>query len=197
MNSGSRWLVRALVVMILLVGTLTAAALGQGRPAHISIIGPPAPVGSLRELWTKTPVVVLATALEVGPSELHNKTVVKFQFFDVDEVLKDEDGVLKNHRIRVIHEGGTGTFAGEVYETRGSDGPPPKGGQQVVLFLSRGKSGFFAVPFGPGGTYPVTDKVTDAITLSLTAQKFPEFSGRREINKNDFLTLLHDLAAGR
>jgi hypothetical protein len=90
----------------------------------------------------------------------------------------------------VIHEGGTGTFGGEEYETRGSDGPPPKAGQQVVLFLSRGKSGFFAVPFGPGGTYPVTDKVTDAITLSLTAQEFPEFSGRREINKNDFLTLL-------
>ena len=115
------------------------------RPDAMTFIGVPRPAGSLAEFFARTPVVLLGTAGALRPPEIERDSeVVSSRSFEIDEVLKDDSGVLKPGVVVTLKQGGgTVVVNGRAFQTRPLDEPallPP--GVQAVLFLAGGPDAF-------------------------------------------------------
>lgn len=198
MNRARLWATLSLGLLLIATGlSFSVQALYQKPRPRPTFIGPPLPISSLQQLWSRTPVVVLATAFETMPAQLHGGIAVQPQFFEVDEVLKDPSEALKGKRIRVHHLSGSVVAGGEEHVTKSDAARPPAAGQQAVLFLAPETGNAFVIPYGNGGLFAVTDKATETIAITGHALAFPEFSGRPTIAKADLLQLLRALAVSR
>jgi hypothetical protein len=187
------------------------AAAAQEKP-QLTVIGPPRPVASLKHLWDRTPVVVLATAREPLEAQLApDGLVFRFQPFDIEEIFKDSQrSVLGETRVLVRQYGGTVRVEGRDFITPYTD-TAVGALEQAVLFLApfTGQhplqavgspapvARMFMVPGGSYGILPITGKARDLVSISATASKLPEFAGRRQVRKDELLATLRQFKAGR
>lgn len=181
----------ALAVSVVLTAQRQSGRLNQ--PSTV-IIGPPPPLSSLQQLWDRTPVVVVATVQNTLPPHLERgQIVVRFQIFEVNAVLKDKDQLLTAKRsIRVKQYGGTAVVDGREFRTN-FIADPLADGTQAILFLTPLEGGAaFEVPYGATGTFPI-DKNANTVPIHQTARRLPEFSGRRDVAKDELIALLRNL----
>lgn len=186
----------------LLVATAVLARQGQPpteRPQPtVAYIGLSLPVTSLRELWDKTPIVVVGAVQNTLPPQVERDLVMRLQIFDIKEVLKDDLGVLTgSRRVTVKLYGGTVTVAGRDFITTFPVLPPDIGGEAILFLSPIDGTKTFEIPHGAEGFFPLKEHTTDIFSVGTASSRLPEFSGRREIGKGELIARLRNFRTGR
>ena len=174
------------VPVVMMIGVTT-----QEKPSVMTVIGPPPPVGDLRELAAKTPIIVFAVVQHTLPPEVdRGQDVIHIQLFTIKEVVKDEGDLLKGRTtIQVKQYGDTAKIGERVVMTKHPI-EPLKQGEAALLFLSPVDTNTFHIPYGSMGSFTLSREDPQVFEVAAAAQRLPELGGRHRVGKAELIGML-------
>jgi hypothetical protein len=198
------------VLTTLCVTIMVAAGLAaqpQSREPIVTLIGPPPPVPSLRDLVGRSPVIVVGFVERTGPPGVaRGSAVTRMQTVRVVEVLKSHSSHVHDGAVIQLELPG-GTFldktTGQEYRTNFDIDPLAKG-EEAVFFLQPHDNASRPGPPGrilvlSAGYHSVFPKVagSNAYRLPPSGRGWPETLKKASLQQDELLTMLRSLIAAQ
>jgi hypothetical protein len=163
-----------------------------GPDVRVTSIGPPPPVGSLRNLWLRSPVIIVGRVVRSSEPRVVGSTVSRVQSLVVSEVVKGGDLLLSaSSSVDVVIFGGTATVNGVEYRTN-YPVPPMATGEEALLFLTPHGSEY-AVSAGDYGLFRAKGNANREVVLNERQARMTDMRGRGRTTLDDLVAELRGI----